>query len=253
MRVYEDACNIQGIKFLKLKYRIRATATTREERMRGYQGSHFADWSGYADDLELFFVSAEDLQKGLVLLHDIFIKFGLSINIKKTKTMIFNFELVKENYDNMCYPESIVELDNIAIENVITFRYLGDEIKHDEPSTGDAEMNLRISLAQAKFYEIIKNLTNHRIYLRTRVLVFNSLVRSRLTYSCQTWNATQTQMNKINSVYMGMLRKLVWNGSKTEDFKYVITNEEIIEICHTEDIHRFVERQQASYLAHLAH
>ena len=49
-----------------------------------------------------------------------------------------------------------------------------------------------------------------------------------------------------------MLRKLVWNGSKTENFKYVITNEEIIEICHTKDIHRFVERQQASYLAHLA-
>ena len=252
MRVYEDACCKQGINFLKLKYRIRATATTREERMSGYQGSHSADWSGYADDLELFFVSVEDLQKGLVLLHEIFTKFGLSINIKKTKTMIFNFELIKEHYDNMCYPESIVELDNIAIENVITFRYLGDEIKHDEPSTGDAEMNLRISLAQAKFYEIIKNLTNHKIYLKTRVLVFNSLVRSRLTYSCQTWNANQTQMNKINSIYIGMLRKLVWNGSKTENFKYVITNEEIIEICHTEDIHKFVERQQSSYLAHLA-
>ena len=92
----------------------------------------------------------------------------------------------------MCYPESIAELDNLAIENVITFRYLGDEIKHDEPSTGDAEMNPRIILSQAKFYEIIKNLTNHRIYLKTRVLVFNSLVHSRLTYSCQAWSANQT-------------------------------------------------------------
>ena len=60
--------------------------------------------------------------------------------------MIFNFELVKEKYD-MCYPESIVELDNIAIENVITFRYLVDEIKHDKPSTGGAELNIHISLA----------------------------------------------------------------------------------------------------------
>ena len=48
--------------------------------------------------------------------------------------------------------------------------------------------------------------------------------------SCQTWNATQTQMNKINFVYIGMLRILVWNSSKTEDFKHVITNEFIIEI-----------------------
>ena len=49
-----------------------------------------------------------------------------------------------------------------------------------------------------------------------------------------------------------MLRKLVWNGFKTEDFRYVFTNEEIIEICHTEDTHTFAERQHASYLAHLA-
>ena len=41
--------------------RIHATATTGEERVNGYQGSHSADWSGYADDLELFLISAEDL------------------------------------------------------------------------------------------------------------------------------------------------------------------------------------------------
>ena len=64
--------------------------------------------------------------------------------------------------------------------------------------------------------------------------------------SCQTWNATQTQMNKINFVYIGMLRILVWNSSKTEDFKHVITNKYIIDICHTEDIHKFLERQQVS-------
>ena len=66
MRIYEDACHNHNINFLKLKYRLRATATTREERMRGYQGNHFADWSGYADDLGLFFDSEADLQKGLV-------------------------------------------------------------------------------------------------------------------------------------------------------------------------------------------
>ena len=59
-------------------------------------------------------------------------------------------------------------------------------------------------------------------------------------------------MNKINSINTRMLRKLVWNGSKTKYFKYVITNEEIIEICHIVDIHKFVEREQARYLGHLA-
>ena len=81
--------------------------------------------------------------------------------------MIFNFDLIKENF-NSIYPETIVELDMNAIENVTIFRYLCDKIKHDEPSTGDAELNLRISLAEAKFYEHIKNLTNFKIYLSTR-------------------------------------------------------------------------------------
>ena len=91
--------------------------------------------------------------------------------------MIFNYEGESENE---IYPESIVTLQNQSIENVTTFRYLGDEIKFNEPSTGEAEVNLRISLAEAKFYEIIKRLTNYKIFLKTRVMILNSIVRSRL-------------------------------------------------------------------------
>ena len=76
-------------------------------------------------------------------------------------------------------------------KNVKTFRYLGDEVKFDEPSTGDAEIDLRINIAQGKVYEIIKKLTNFKIHLSTRVMIFNSLVRSRLTYSCQTWYVSE--------------------------------------------------------------
>ena len=120
--------------------------------MQGYQGEHDVGWSGYADDLELFFENLQDLQKGLEILHSVFTRFGLTVNIKKTKTMIFNYEGESENE---LYPESIT-LQNQSIENVTNFRYLGDEIKFNEPSTGEAEVNLRISLAEAKFFEIIK-------------------------------------------------------------------------------------------------
>ena len=70
--------------------------------------------------------------------------------------MIFNFKYVERNY-NSTYPEVIVTLEDQPIENVKQFRYLGDEVRFDEPSTGDAEIDLRISITQAKFYEIIKN------------------------------------------------------------------------------------------------
>ena len=89
-------------------------------------------------------------------------------------------------------------------------------------------------------------------YLSTRVLVLNSLVRSRLTYSCQTWNVSQAQMKRLNSVYVGMLRRLVRNGCRTSEYKYILSNDDILRICHTEDIPTFVARQQSSYLGHLA-
>lgn len=251
MRVFDHICSEKNINFLKLKFRIRTTATTREERMRGYHGEHNADWSGYADDLELFFETLEDLQSGLEILQSVFKRFGLTVNIKKTKTMIFNFNYAKE-YNGQKYPNSIAKLQNQSVENVETFRYLGDEIKYDEPTTGDAEVNLRISIAEAKFYELIKTFTNFRINLKTRVLIVNSIVRSRLTYSCQTWTLTQAQMNKINSTYIQMLRKLVRNGSKTEDFRYIYSNDQILRFCNTSDIPTYVAKQQESYLGHLA-
>jgi len=205
MRVFERECAQANIQFVKLKYRIRPTACTRDQRMFGYRGDHSADWSGYADDIELFLENINDLEKALKILHSLFNRFGLHINIKKTKTMIFNFKYVEKEF-NSSYPESIVSLEDMPIENVKIFRYLGDEVKFDEPSTGDAEIDLRINIAQGKFYELIKKLTNFKIHLSTRVMIFNSLVTNLLVPNlefirgsnakdkfCICFNATETR------------------------------------------------------------
>ena len=124
--------------------------------------------------------------------------------------MILNHDHV----DNGCtsYPETICSLRDTPVENVTKFRFLGNDVKFDEPATGDAEVELRIEMAENKFYELSKRFLNHKIHLRTRVKILNSIVRSRLTYSCQTWNLTKRQSSRINSTYSGMLRKMVKGG-----------------------------------------
>ena len=204
MRIFNEECEKSGIKFLELIYRIKSTATTRRERQQKYQGKHKVDWVGYADDVEMFFETAVDLQKALSLLDKIFKRFNLNINVSKTKTMIFNFGC--NDKVQISYPESFASLSDKSVENIKSFKYLGDLIKYNESSTGDAKIELGITLAEAKFYELVKKLTNFHINLKTRVLILNSLVRSRLTYWCQTWNLNDKQNQLINTTYRKMLR-----------------------------------------------
>ena len=106
---------------------------------------------------------------------------------------------------------------------------MGSKIKFDEPSTGNAELELRIDLGERKFYELAKNLMNYKILLSTRVKILNALVRSRLTYSCQTWSISRVQFQRLSSVYCSMLRKMIKGGyrRKRDSWSYVLSNKDI--------------------------
>ena len=81
------------------------------------------------------------------------------------------------------------------------------------------------------------------------------MVRSRLTYSCQTWNVTASQMERINSSYSSMLRKIIKGGyhrKNNNEWGFALSNEYLHNICGTENIGIYVSRQQQMYLAHIA-
>ena len=126
----------------------------RDRNQRSW-GTSEISWSGYADDLVLYLLSLEGLQKSIQLLDEIFTCFGLAINNSKTETMILNVDEI---------PTSIANLKDVSI-----FRYLGAYINCHEPSTGDSEINQRIQLACGKFAELSNLLQNFHINLRTRI------------------------------------------------------------------------------------
>lgn len=204
MRVFKADCSSRNIKFSKFKYRIRTAASTSRQFRNGMLE---LDWIGYADDLVLFFEDAASLKLALETLNETFAKFKLKINAKKTETMIINYEFSDSAANGEPYPKSIASLDGRDLKNVETFCYLGDSIKFDEAFTGDSEVNFRISLAEQKFAELKSKLRNFSIPLPIRVKFLNAFVRSRLTYSCQTWSLSVQQLNKINSCYLRCLRK----------------------------------------------
>ena len=100
---------------------------------------------------------------------------------------------------------------------------------------------------------IRKSLKNRKIKLATRVSILNSLVRSRLTYGCQTWILNNRQIDKLNSVYCKLLRKMIRRGfdRKPGEWAFIFSNNDILHICKMEDISTFVSKQKERYLAHM--
>ena len=96
--------------------------------------------------------------------------------------------------------------------NVEKYKYLGSQIQYNQTNTGDTELSSRINMAESKFYQQGMKFMNRKIKLSIRVSILNSLVRSRLTYGCQTWTLDKRQTDKISSVYVTMLRKMIRRG-----------------------------------------
>ena len=258
MRIFMSKCaSDHSVHFFKHRYRINARSVSREYRLQMRQenrklwGTSFLPWSGYADDLILFMLDIPSLQKAATLLDEVFISHGLSINVSKTETMILNHTNL-----NSEYPKSIINLRNEPLQNSMEFKYLGSLISQNEPNTGEIEINHRIQMAHAKFASMSNLLQNSAIYLKTRIKFLNSFVRSRLTYSCQNWNLTNSQFQRLDVTYRTLLRRMIRGGFKRidyddGDFRYKITNDKLHEICKTSDVSNFIRLQQKRYAGHV--
>ena len=252
----EKSHSNQTIDFFTHKYRINGNSISREERLSmrkdniSQSGTSSLPWCGYADDLVLFLQNQPSLQNATIILNDIFKKFGLSINVQKTETMILNHP------DHLPYPTSVVELDAFNLSNVTEFKYLGAYLNSNQSNTGDCEINHRIQLANAKFSQMSYLLQNFQINLKTRILFLNCFVRSRLTYASQNWNVSQHQFDRLDVTYRKFLRRMIRGGFRfvnpnDNDYRYTICNTDLHRICGTSDISNFIKSQQHHYLSHV--
>ena len=73
---------------------------------------------GYTNDLVMAFSDIASTKKGLEIVNEVFKHFRLSLDVSKTKTMIFNYAEPPEQY-----PTSIGKLDDEEVGNVKSFKY----------------------------------------------------------------------------------------------------------------------------------
>ena len=133
----------------------------------------------YADDLIILASSHTQLQQYLNNLNTYCMDWGLSINTKKTKIMIFQ----KRNRDDHC----TFHFGNKPLEIVQLYKYLGITFQQNGRFKHAMEdLKNRSNKAMFKLSSILENASvrDSKLWLK----MFDCTLRPILTYGCQVWS-----------------------------------------------------------------
>ncbi|KAL1445973.1 hypothetical protein WDU94_003591 [Cyamophila willieti] len=128
----------------------------------------------FADDCALIAENPEDLQEIQNVFTNEAEKFGLNVNQTKTEVMFINT------------PPKDIKLKNEIVKTVTEFKYLGSLLQHN--GYVEKEINHRINAASQAFQKLYSRVwKRHEINLKTKLLVYQTIVLSTLLYSSETW------------------------------------------------------------------
>ena len=158
-----------------LSIRLAALEDLSIPELNGFSVSHLL----WADDLILLALDANSLQKQLDCLHEFASKWELSINIDKTKIMVFNSSsrLLKCSYG--------FKLGNLDISSAKSYCYLG--IQFSLNGSFKCAMNELRKKALRAFFSIRRMVDTRALTTKSMLKLIDSLVKPVATYACQIW------------------------------------------------------------------
>ena len=153
----------------------------------------------YADDIVLFGNSAEQLQDGLNLLSNYCQRWKLTVNIAKTKVMVFR--------KGGALPRNLTFLYNgNQLEIVRIFKYLG--IVFTAGGSFTETQNTLSGQAQKAIFKLNKYLYRFTfISPKHKLELFDKLVTPILNYGCEVWGFIQG--NAIERVHLQFCKQLL--------------------------------------------
>ena len=132
----------------------------------------------YADDITLMAEREEELKSLLMKVKEESEKFGLKLNIQKTKIMAFG-------------PITSWEIDGETVETVSDFIFLGSKIIAD----GDCshEIKRRLLLESKVMTNLDSILKSRDITLPTKVRLVKAMVFPVVVYGCESWTVKKAE------------------------------------------------------------
>jgi len=137
------------------------------------------------------------LQQQLDALQQFCAERGLTVNMKKTKVMVFN------SVD----PCKQFVFEGDSIEHVQTFNYLG--ILPETTPNLDSAVEHLVAASRRSLFALNRRYAELRTMdVKLRYDLFNTLVRSTASYACEIW-VDSMKIEAIEVVYRGFLQSLL--------------------------------------------
>ena len=142
----------------------------------------------WADDLVLLSLNEETLQLLIDVLSKHCIQWGLTVNLKKTKIMIFN------KAGRLIKPKQNIMLNNIPVETTASYCYLGIVfVPSGKFTTAILELKKK---AMRSLFKLKSTVSRNDLSMKSLFKLYDSLVHPILTYGCQIF-LPETNFSKI--------------------------------------------------------
>ena len=185
----------------------------------------------FADDIALLSSNFQHMQTKVSKLNNYARKTGLKINSKKTEVLRINS---KSNSNITIAGQQLNEVD----------KYMGAIISNQ--GGGGEDINSRIRKAMGSFMKLKQIWNSNKLTLRTKLRLFQALVRSVLFYGCETWKINDSDNKKLDTFQFKCLRRIL-----NVRWPYIISNNDILRITKIKTISDEVKERRWKWIGHV--
>jgi hypothetical protein len=198
-------------------------------------GGHLVNAVRFADDQAMVASTNAGLQKIMDSLNRVSGKYGMKINIKKTKVLRISRKEGKP---------MTVNINGNKLEQVTQFCYLGSIITED--CRCHAEIKKRIAMGKEAFNKR-GELMRGKLKLELKKRMVKSLIWSVVLYGAETWTLAKEDIKRLEAFEIWIWRRILkirWTEHKS--------NEEVLEeVQEKRTLMNTVRRMQTNWIGHV--
>lgn len=189
----------------------------------------------FADDIAVLAPDEFNLKRSLETMNEVFEKYRMRINMKKTEILVCSREKEEVN----------IYVNEEKIKQISAFKYLGSNITDDAKSTNDIKQ--RIALAKTAFNKKKSLLCSNNINIDIRKHLIKSLVWSVALYGSESWTISERDRKRIEAFEM-------WCWRRLEKIKWTekMSNERVLErVKESRQIWKMLVDRRHRWIGHL--